>query len=109
MTAFKTPTTAHRCQPTKLELRSLEIWEEARQALAAVAGRKGWPCRTDADLDKVIDRLDAESGDERPWFWIDFQSALLMKANVEFGFMDWEELDDVNRVIQDFLKRLESQ
>ena len=93
---------------TKLEIRSQEIWEEARTAIAAVGQRRGWPCETDADINQVIDRLDAESGEERPWFWIDLQSAVLFRNNVGLGYMDRSEMRTFYPVVQKFIKRLES-
>lgn len=92
---------------TKLEARSQEVWDEARAAIVAVAQRRGWPSDTDADINQVIARLDAESGEERPWFWIDLQSALLFRDNVELGFMDKSEMKTFLPVVQNFTKRLE--
>lgn len=93
---------------TKLEVRSQEVWEEARASIAAVAQRRGWPCDTDADINQVIARLDAESGAERPWFWIDLQSAQLFRNNVGLGFMDRSEMRTFYPVVQNLIKRLES-
>ena len=93
---------------TKLEIRSQEIWEEARDAIAAVGQRRGWPCDTDDDIKQIIARLDAESGEERPWFWIDLQSASLFKDNVGLGFMDRSEMRTFYPVVQNLIKRLES-
>ena len=103
-----TPVPAHSCKPTKLELRSLAVWEEAFAAIAAVAHRRGWPCDTDDDIKQVIEQLDAESGEERPWFWIDSQSAWLFHDNFRFGFMDRSEFNFTYKGVKEFIARLEA-
>ena len=113
MTTAKTPAAASPdpVRPrklTKLEARSQEVWDEARAAIAAVAQRRGWPSDTDDDINQVIARLDAESGEERPWFWIASQSALLFRDNVAFGFMDRSEFNSTYKSVKGFIARLES-
>ncbi len=115
MTTFKTPgaaattpSPARARKLTKLEARSQEVWEEARAAIAAVAQRRGWPSDTDDDIKQVIARLDAESGEERPWFWIKSQSALLFQDNVRFGFMDRSEFNSTHKAVKKFIACLEA-
>lgn len=93
---------------TKLEARSQVVWDEARAAIAAVAQRRGWPSDTDDDIKQVIARLDAESGEERPWFWIDSQSAWLFHDNVALGFMDRSEFTSTYKLVKGFIARLEA-
>ena len=113
MTTVKTPAAAAPAPArarklTKLEARSQEVWEEARAAIAAVAQRRGWPSDTDDDIKQVIARLDAESGEERPWFWIKSQSALLFQDNVRFGFMDRSEFNSTYKLVKGFIACLEA-
>ena len=41
------------------------MWKATRQAVAAVAARRDWPCNSDEDISHVIRRLDEERGTER--------------------------------------------
>lgn len=106
--ASASPAPARARKLTKLEARSQEVWAEARAAIAAVAQRRGWPSDTDDDIKQIIARLDAESGEERPWFWIDLQAALLFRDNVELGFMDRSEFNSTHKAVKKFIACLEA-
>ncbi len=82
-----------------------EIWEEAEQAVKAVAIRRGWPHETYDDLMEVVRRLAAEY----PEHWMGLIAGFggtcsLYRDNLIHPFMDMEEIRWFQPTVKDFIK-----
>lgn len=82
-----------------------EIWEEAEQAVRAVAIRRGWPHETYDDLMDAVRRLAAEY----PEHWMGLIAGFggtcsLYHYNLIHPFMDLEEIRWFQPTVKDFIK-----
>ena len=103
-------TNAKCCRLTSEDLMaaSREIWEEAEQAIGAVAILRGWPHENDDDVAETVRRLNLENpGLDLP-ISTEFHSALLFQANVRYEFMDQSELEGFRPLVKKFVKHLEA-
>ena len=86
-----------------------EIWEEAEQAVKAVASRRGWPHDTYDDLMNAVRRL----ADEYPEHWMGLIAGFggacsLYRDNLIHPFMDMEEIRWFRPTVKDFINLVES-
>lgn len=84
---------------------SAELWQASFCALQLVAARRGWPCETMDDCYAVINRLAEES--DNPYL---IRSSLgapeLFYYNVEYDFLESDEIPWFGRQIPKFIARL---
>ena len=88
---------------------SRKIWEEAEEAVRAVAICRGWPHESYEDLYETVRRLGKENPEQRDDLIAGFGGACsLYRDNLLHPFMDIDEIRAFRPAVKDFIKRLES-
>ena len=84
---------------------SAELWQASFCALQLVAARRGWPCETMDDCYAVINRL-AEKTDDPSLLRASLGAPELFYYNVEYDFLESDEIPWFGRQIPKFIARL---
>ena len=81
------------------------MWKATRQAVAAVAARRDWPCNSDNDISHVIRRLDEECGTERTLVG-KFGIAETFQYNATQDILEDCEIEAAREVVLDLINHL---
>ena len=81
------------------------MWKATRQAVAAVAARRDWPCASDDDISQVVRRLDKESGSERTLLG-KFGIAETFQYNATEDILEDCEIEAAREVVVDLINHL---
>ena len=81
------------------------MWKATRQAVAAVAARRDWPCASDDDISHVIRRLDEERGSERTLLG-KFGIAETFQYNATQDILEDCEIEAAREVVVDLINHL---
>ena len=84
-----------------------KLWEAVEFALSVVAGKRGWPCRTEDDHFDILEQLQAETGKyEDPDIVSGYLVACNYRENTKYGFMEDYEIKGGLPVVRDFVGEL---